>query len=264
MSGPAESRSFFFGIGDPILRAGRSVLTEKSVEVIVFPAFCSKKTVKFAFPTIELVRVNLSPAGFVGLLWNHSVKHFVVNHVFQEPGRYERGVKEGVYSNDSVLLLNGAEHEIFFRGKLPLPTPSDAVALQSTIEIFGIDLVEDSLEIKILTLGRKLQLVLHRKPFEGQFSFALSHRRSAGNSKEQIPAGNRKPQEPGGELAADQVFEVPSGRERIGPINPIGPIAPTLVNGVHGLPQMQESMNRSKECQVGAWSAWHNDTQIFS
>jgi len=66
---------------------------EKSVKILVFPASRSVITVKLAFAPVKFTSVNLSASVFVNLLWNNGVEHFVVDDIFEEPGRDKRSIK---------------------------------------------------------------------------------------------------------------------------------------------------------------------------
>ncbi len=133
---------------------------------------------KLALATIKFVGMNSSPALFIDFLRNDRVKHLVINHVLKEPGRNKRRVQKRVYADDPILFLDGAKNKVFFWGNTSLPSPSDAVMREQPAKIFSINFVEKGLQIKVFTLRGKLQLALQRKPFKGQFSLSLSHRRS--------------------------------------------------------------------------------------
>jgi len=69
-------------------------------------------------------------------------------------------------SDHFVFLLYRSEDKIFLGGTLPPPAPGNLVSLEPIAEIFGVQLVEHHLQVKILAFGGKKELPLDGKLFE--------------------------------------------------------------------------------------------------
>src|ERR1700676_3088618 len=89
-----------------------SELTQKTVQIFIFPASCSVVAVKFTFSAIEFRCVNSSTPIFVNLLRNHGVQQFVVNDVLEEPGCDKWRIQQRMDTNHFVLLLHRSEDEV--------------------------------------------------------------------------------------------------------------------------------------------------------
>src|SRR6202022_501928 len=165
---------------------------EKTIEVFVLPTTCPLITVKLLFSAIKLGSVNPAPASLINLFGNNRVEHFVIDHVFQKPSRYERCIQKRMNADDSVFLLDCAEDEIFLGRQSSTSAPSDGVSFEGVVEILGVQFVENRLEIEVFALVKKLKLPLEWKPFYREFPLCLSHKKKCLKSREQIRAGNQQ------------------------------------------------------------------------
>ena len=82
---------------------------------------------ELTFTAVKLPRVNFSAPAFVDFLWHYGVKHFMVNDVFQEPGRNKRRIQQGMDTDHFVFFVNRSEDKVFFWGALPFSAPGDCI-----------------------------------------------------------------------------------------------------------------------------------------
>ena len=116
----------------------------------------------------------------------------MIDHVFQKPSRYKRCVQKRVNADDSVFFLDCAKDEIFLGWQSSTSAPSDGVSFEGVVKIFGVQFVENRLQIEVFALVKKLKLALEWKSFYREFPLCLSRKKKCLKCREQIRAGNRQ------------------------------------------------------------------------
>ena len=104
----------------------------------------------------------------------------MVNDVFEEPLRHERGVQARMDADDAVVFLDGAENKIFLGSEPPAASPGDRVTAQGGLaEIPLVDLGEDGFEIEVLPLVVERQLALQKRLGMRDFTLCFGHGRGS-------------------------------------------------------------------------------------
>src|SRR5260370_26858532 len=157
----------------PLERKALSIrLTQEAGEVFVFPTPRLPVTGKLALTTVEFVGVHApTPAGI--FVWDHRVKHFVIEHVLKKPERHERLIEQWIDSNHPVLFLDRSKNKIIF-GPMSSPTsPHDFITAQPAAKMTLIQSVKDFPQIEILSFMAQIQLTLHRQHKMRDFPFCF-------------------------------------------------------------------------------------------
>jgi hypothetical protein len=153
---------------------------EEAREIIVFPSPRPPVARESLFAAIKFFRVNATASSGIPLIRHNGMQHFVIKHILEEPARDPRLIKQRVNPNNSILLLDRTENEIF-PGPLPAAAaPNDSITAKLPAKMSFLYSLENSTQIETFPFMLKMEMSLHgqRGPREFSFWFFPCHRES--------------------------------------------------------------------------------------